>query len=195
MDNANFWGGKFGDEYTDRNRVKWRSRIPFFETIMEYTGSRSVLEYGCNAGWNLSAINACSSARVQGVDINFKALNQAKTAGLDVMASEVFHEEYERSHGMSVFELVFTAGCLIHMNDEECFDIMPKLAGVSCDYVMAIEYASDKVEEVLYRGHDGRLFKRPYGSMYEDLGLELLVHEKNVEGFDNCDMWLLRKPI
>ncbi len=60
------WAGEFGDNYTARNRVNWMARTPFWATIMDKTGARSILEVGCNAGWNLSAIkraapwvNAC----------------------------------------------------------------------------------------------------------------------------------------
>ena len=49
-DCADFWRGEFGDSYLRRNRVDWRARIPFWRTILEMTGARSVFEFGCNAG-------------------------------------------------------------------------------------------------------------------------------------------------
>jgi predicted O-methyltransferase YrrM len=80
-----FWAGEFGNEYTNRNRVDWRQRIPFWKTMIEETGVRSAFEFGANAGWNLSAIQrAYPDVHVYGADINETAVWQAKAAGLDV---------------------------------------------------------------------------------------------------------------
>jgi pseudaminic acid biosynthesis-associated methylase len=178
-----FWKGEFGDDYTKRNRVDWRARIPFWEGIIHYTGARSVLEFGCNAGWNLSAIQrAFPHTGLRGVEINYNALHQASSAGLIV---------YDNIYGES--ELVFTAGVLIHIPPEQLRDTMQKLIDASCDYVLAVEYAADEETEVEYRGHKERLWKRPYGKLYEQMGL-IYVWRGKAEGFDNCDFWLMRKP-
>jgi hypothetical protein len=44
-----------------------------------------------------------------------------------------------------------------------------------------------------YRGEKDRLWKRPYGKLYEAMGLTL-VKAGPAEGFDRCDFWLLSKP-
>ena len=179
-----FWRGEFGDEYTKRNRVDWRARIPFWTHIINKTGARSVVEFGCNAGWNLSAIKrAYSDVQCAGIEINEIAAIQAVAAGHVI----------GRTFGEASSELVFTSGVLIHIEPEELISTMELIVDSSCDYILAVEYEADEETEVEYRGHSGKLWKRPYGKLYQDMGLAL-VETGNAEGFDNCTYWLLRKP-
>lgn len=183
------WSGEFGDEYLKRNRVDWRKRIKLWDHIMYMTGARSVLEFGCNAGWNLSAIKRTHPDVVlRGIEINQDAAYQASCAGLWV------------NHTMDLADsadLVFTAGVLIHIPDEKLIETMESIIENSFEYVLAIEYDSHTgaVEEVNYRGNDGMLWRRDYGAIYESLGLEV-IHENHVsaaDGFDDCKVWLMRK--
>lgn len=180
-----FWAGGFGNEYTTRNRVDWRSRIPFWSAMIELTGARSVYEFGCNAGWNLSAIRrAFPDVQVYGCDINETAVRQAMAAGINpAIGSQI-----------ATAELVFTAGVLIHIAPEHLADTMKKLVGASADYVLAVEYSAAQEEEVNYRGHAQRLWRRPYGKLYQDMGLEMVRHGPAGKAFDNCTYWLMRKP-
>ena len=185
-DTKEFWSRDFGDDYLKRNRVDWRARIPFWKQIMDITGARSVHEFGCNAGWNLSAIKrGCPDAKVYGNEINQKALRHALAAGLDVSVALPYN--------YYPFELVFTCGVLIHIAPEDLQATMQSIVDASCDYVLAVEYAADQEEEVLYRGYGGKLWKRPYGKLYQDMGLTLVQEFDAGEGFDRCTAWLLRK--
>ena len=178
-----FWAGEFGTAYTARNRVDWRARIPFWRMIMELTGARSVFELGCNAGWNLSAIRAVSPhAQLYGSDVNPVALQQARIAGHEVI--DLPPEPW--------FDLVFTAGVLIHVAPDAIDATMLAIASASADYVLAVEYAADVEEAVEYRGHMHKLWRRPFGALYEALGLKR-VGSGDAEGFDRCTWWLLRK--
>ena len=178
-----FWSGQFGDDYLKRNRVDWRARIPFWKDIMDITGARSVHEFGCSAGWNLSAIRrAFPDVRMTGHDVNHQALTQARKAGLDC-----------NDFSMGGNELVFTSGVLIHIAPEDLKATMQSIVDASCDYVLAVEYAAEQEEEVMYRGHEGRLWKRPYGKLYQDMGLTLVQEFDAGEGFDRCAAWLLKK--
>jgi pseudaminic acid biosynthesis-associated methylase len=182
-----FWAGEFGNEYTNRNRVDWRQRIPFWKTMIDETGARSVYEFGCNAGWNLSAIRrAYPDVALYGQDINEKALAQAD-------AAHIMTGHYS-DYGQKVAELAFTAGVLIHIAPENLQKVMQGLVAASYDYVLAVEYSSAQEEEVNYRGHAQRLWRRPYGKLYQDMGLEMVRHGPAGKGFDNCTYWLLRKP-
>lgn len=61
IETEEFWTGDFGNEYHKRNRVDWKWRIPFWKKLLEYyVPARSVFEFGCGPGWNLSAINAAN---------------------------------------------------------------------------------------------------------------------------------------
>jgi SAM-dependent methyltransferase len=71
-----FWAGAFGADYTARNRVEWKARRSFWDLMVEKTGARSILEVGCNAGWNLLALrDVDSSIKLRGVDLNPQAIS------------------------------------------------------------------------------------------------------------------------
>lgn len=196
---AEAWAGDWGDAYTARNRVDWRARIPFWRDILDRTAARSVYEFGCNAGWNLSAILAAGFSgagnglvpQVAGCEVNTNAYCQAVTAGLNVVCAPILGET-RHSYG-SDYDLAFTAGVLIHVPPTELKDTMLQVVRASADHVLAIEYASDKEEEVEYRGQKGMLWRRPYGRLYQDMGLTLVDSGDAGPGFDRCTYWLLRK--
>lgn len=183
------WTGSFGNEYHARNWVDWQKRVPFFRHILTVTGARSVLEFGCGPGWNLTACQAALETftpRVCGVEINEEASFQAEAAGLEVADNPTFFWPCE---------LVFTAGCLIHIPPEKIGDTMDLLIDRSLRYVMSIEYEAPEETEIEYRGQSGLLWKRPYIKMYEEKGLVLLETGKLQEdvGFDNCTYGLFTK--
>lgn len=196
---TDFWAGNFGDQYTSRNRVNWRARIPFWDRLVAKYGFRSVYEVGCGPGWNLSAIkHGIHGYNVQlyGCEINAIAETRAKYAGFNIERMKA--EKALPPYDAGIFELAFTAGVLIHIAPEDLKRMMQAIIDASCDYVLCIEYEADHEEEVLYRGHSGKLWKRPYGQMYMDMGLELVETGKldDKDGFDpnGVTFSLLRKP-
>jgi len=191
MSTAEFWKGDFGESYTARNRVDWRRRIPFWRDVMELTGARSVFEFGCNSGWNLSAIKrSYHDVQTYGVDVNDVALQQAELAGHSVDRAG---DGPVLEHEHNAFDLTFTAGVLIHIAPEDILETMTDIANLSAQYVLAVEYAADKEEEVEYRGHSGKLWRRPFGRMYQDLGIKQVASWPAGDGFDNCTAWLMSK--
>lgn len=186
------WAGSWGSSYTARNRVDWCLRIPFWADVLDLTGARSVYEVGTNAGFNLTAIKyADPLAQVYGCEVNGRAYRQAKAAGFvglhNAPALEVlpfFDEE---------FDLVFTAGVLIHVPPAELNPTMEAIVKASADYVLAVEYHAEREEEVLYRGQSGMLWRRPYGKLYEAMGLQLVKEWDAGSAFDRCQAWLLRR--
>jgi pseudaminic acid biosynthesis-associated methylase len=185
-----FWAGDFGTAYTLRNRVNWLDRVPFWRNILAITQARSVLDVGCNAGWNLRAIRAADRTVIAvGVDVNADAVVEARDGGLDasLMSARVAGRWY-REH----FDLVCTSGVLIHVAPAELPDTMQAIINASRRWVLAVEYAAPKEEEVLYRGNAERLWKRPFGDLYEAMGLTM-VADTVAQGFDQCRAWLLVK--
>lgn len=183
------WAGAFGDEYLKRNRVDWQKRISFWTDIIQLTGANQVLEVGCNAGWNLMALRTVKPyMRLAGIDVNETALKQAENLGFDVTVGEVAYLK------PAMHDLVFTAGVLIHIPPEDIHDAMERIAAASKRYVLAVEYASESEFEVQYRGTSGMLWKRPFGSMYLQMGLklEMACSVGKDQGFDNCTAWLMR---
>lgn len=186
-----FWGGTFGDQYTARNRVDWEARVPFWQRIQALTKATFVMEVGTNAGWNMRAWHqAHKDSCIFGSDINAGALQEAAEAGLSVTPDPaVMIGKYYPN----TFDLVFTAGVLIHIPPEDLQAVMESIAKASYRYVLAVEYESDREEEINYRGHAGRLWKRPYGKLYEAMGLELVASGDPGPAFDRCTYTLLRK--
>lgn len=187
MGTKEVWKGEFGDEYHQRNQVDWQRRIPFWRGMMFRTGARSVLELGCGPGWNLSAIHrTCPDVIVGGVEINPGAIRHANRAGLDVGPDSL---------GELEADLVFTVGCLIHIPPDQIWDVMKSLVDASYHHVLSIEYEAVEEEEIEYQGQSGLLWKRPYGQMYEELGLkeEHFGRVGRSGGFDNCIFRLMQK--
>lgn len=191
MKTEEFWAGKFGIEYLQRNQINPDDRVPFWKSAVDYCTPASVLEVGCNRGHNLVAIQKCdASIDCYGVDVNAVAVEEARQQGLEV----------QRANGQSIaglyeagsMDLVFTAGVLIHIPPEDLEAVMRAIIVTSARYVLAIEYAGEKEEEIEYRGHAGKLWRRPFGNIYQDLGLKMLSYGE-AGGFDQCIYWLLEK--
>ena len=60
-------------------------------------------------------------------------------------------------------------GVLIHQPEETLDKVMSEMVRVSSRYVFCGEYYDTETVEVPYRGHDGALFRRDYGSLFLDL--------------------------
>ena len=188
-----FWSGAFGNDYTKRNQVEWRERLPFWESAIDFMHPTTVLEVGCNAGWNLLAIHECDrSIELMGIDVNASAIEQARQNGIE--AQNISVRALSSYYDAGSLDLVFTAGVLIHVAPEDIQDVMRTIVAAAGRYVMAIEYEADKEEEVEYRGHAGKLWKRPYGMLYQQMGLRLLSYGV-AGGFDDCAYWLLEKVV
>lgn len=190
-----FWKGEFGAGYISRNRdVNWRARVPFWADIIERTGARSVLEAGCNLGLNMKAIRAVDPMiSLWGCDINNAAIEEAGDAGLSVVEASLFDLKKEWPDGG--FDLVFTAGVLIHVSSEDLSRAMDSIISVSNRYVLAVEYADEAEVMVPYRDHTERLWRRPFGDLYRARGLKLVMNgEAPADAFDKCAWWLLERP-
>lgn len=185
-----FWEGDFGDEYLRRNRVDFMKRVPFWRDIIAKTGARTILEAGCNAGWNLLALRIVTGDFYfifNGVEINEKAALEAKNLGFPVFSSI--------EDANSDYDLCFTAGVLIHISPQDLNKFMEDIVKASTKYVLAVEYFAEEETEVEYRGHSGKLWKRNYGKLYQDMGLKLIEtgYLTKDDGFDDCTWWLLEK--
>lgn len=191
-----FWAGEGGNAYIERNRIEWAKRVPFWGGVLRRTNPGLVLELGCNIGANLRAINACRmGVRMIGVDVNKDAVGEAQSHGLTALHGDI--QQALRTYSPGTFDLTFTAGCLIHVPPAELDATMRGLMALSNRYVLAIEYAAKRpgvIEEVVYRGQAGLLWRADYGKLYEAMGLKLADQWNAGEGFDNCTAWLFEKP-
>lgn len=191
-DQEQFWAAEFGTEYTKRNRPAWEDRSPFWESIMQRTGAQSALEVGCNVGTNLMAIaNVVPGVSLKGIDVCDSALDVARAVGHDV---ETMSGALAGRKWPGAFDLVFTAGMLIHVAPENLDEVAQSIIDASNSWVLAVEYASESGEEeaLTYRGHADKMWKRDFGKLYQDKGLTLVSTGK-ADGFDRCVWWLLSK--
>jgi hypothetical protein len=184
------WAGDFGIQYTTRFNVEWRDRIPFMRQLLGTTGARSILDVGTNAAWNLRALrDVDASLELRGVEINPWVAKAAATMLFEIHIgpAKKVGEQWPEWH-----DLVMTSGVLIHVPPDLLEETMRSIAQASRRWVLAIEYAAE--EETVRVRHGGvpRTWGRPYGALYEALGLKLHSHGP-ANGYVDCEWWLLQK--
>jgi pseudaminic acid biosynthesis-associated methylase len=198
------WRNDFGDDYTDRNAVgdahlaaltkNWARVL----NVTEGAPPRTIFEGGANIGLNLRALRRLTDARFIALEPNAKArqrlIDDAVVAPDDVVDGLL--SKIPLPDG--AVDLAFTSGVLIHVPPDDLLASCKELARVSRRYVIALEYFSDKPEEIPYRGHTEALFKRDFGGFYLDNvpGLRLLDYGfswKRVTGLDNLTWWVMEK--
>lgn len=203
MSAVEFWAGKPGNDYLKRNLVNIEERFPFWEYIIDETNARSFLEGGCNAGWNMMAIREVLRKKnipdteyfISGVDLNEDALRLARSQEppLDVEQMDLRRvATCEEFGGAGSCELSFTSGVLIHVPPDDLKETMCALRDISSHYVLAIEYDSAEERAIPWRGYDDKLWARPYGQLYQEIGLNLVEYGE-AEGFKDCKYWLMEK--
>jgi spore coat polysaccharide biosynthesis protein SpsF len=196
MSNVDLWAGTFGDEYSVRCDRDYSPRDKFWGEMIRNTKTRIILEVGCNTGQNLSLIAEYLPHRnnAWGCDVNQRALDICHIRHKEINAVKCsgfalpFKDDY--------FDMVFTAGVLIHQQPSEVETMMQEIIRVSGRYVLALEYANDTFKEIPYRGQDHTLFKGPYGDIYEKkYGLKLITSGflTKETAFDDITFWLLCK--
>jgi spore coat polysaccharide biosynthesis protein SpsF len=189
------WSDDFGNEYVERNIDAGVGRDRFWHELLDRLKPESVLEIGCNVGGNLRwVIDRVPPRAVYGIDVNESALRTIRRR-LDVNA--VWSSARELPFRDRTFDLVFTAGVLIHQPEATLPLVMAEAVRTSRRDVLALEYAAEKTVEVPYRGQTGALFKRDYGSLYRESFPELeLIDEGELgseEGWDDVTWWLFRR--
>ena len=96
-----------------------------------------------------------------------------------------------------LFDLVFTAGVLIHVGPTELPQAMAEVYRVSKRYVLAAEYYAETETPIEYRGSSELLWKRDflgaYRSQFPDLQVVREGYWDMSVGFDRTHWWLLEK--
>jgi pseudaminic acid biosynthesis-associated methylase len=187
------WADEFGDDYAQRNLDVGEGRDAFWRALLAERSVGSVLEIGCNVGANLRWIDGIVPSRgVWGIDINESALQTIRQRLPGINA--VWSPARELPFRDGSFDLVFTAGVLIHQPETTLPLVMSEAVRCSRRYVLALEYFADTTTEVPYRGQEGALFKRDYGRLYSELFPDLRLEETGKlgqdEGWDDVTWWL-----
>ena len=172
-----FWAGDFGEKYISRNDSDqfFSSNINFFSKVLSKTkGIENCIEFGANIGINIKAIKSLLPS------IKFEAVEINKTA-CETLSNLIGNENvYERSilnfNIDKTFDLCLIKTVLIHINPEQLNNVYDLLHRTSRKYILIAEYFNPSPVEVIYRGHEKKLFKRDFaGEMldrFDDLELK-----------------------
>jgi pseudaminic acid biosynthesis-associated methylase len=191
------WKGAFGDEYTSRNAVEWRSRLEGFRSMFEGLSPKRVLEVGCNRGHNLVGLAELLDSEVElaGIEPNRTALQIARrsTDRAGFLPGTIYDLPFKDGY----FDLVFTCGVLIHIPDEKLQAALAEMARVSSRYILFAEYFAEQDEEIVYRGQSGLLWKRDFSRHMLKAAEGLIVARYGYlgpeQGFDRTHWWLMEK--
>lgn len=197
MSQLDAWKGEFGEAYTDRNVADWRARQPGFREVLGGLELRGVLEVGCNRGHNLVALADLlgEDADVVGIEPNRHAQRIARAASdrIGVLSGNAFELPFRDG----TFDLVFTAGVLIHISLADLPRALAEIHRVSRRYVVALEYFAEEETAIPYRGREDLLWKRDflrhYQTQFPDLRLVRSGYFGPEQGFDRTTWWLLEK--
>ena len=202
------WTGQFGLDYTERNSFSpaqvdelWVKNYGVSRTEMnrrflsDLPRDAHILEVGCNLGNQLVLLQEMGFTNLYGVEVQEHALEaaRARNRNLQLTLASAFDLPFEDGY----FDLVFTAGVLIHISPDDLPVALDEIHRCTGQYVMGSEYYSPSSTEVKYRDHSGLLWKMNYAEQYLTRfpGLEL-IHEERLPYLQNSNvdsMFLLRK--
>jgi len=203
----NFWSGEFGDSYVDRNlstdemnRIySERTGIPFEKVFHDFFSDLNkdlkILELGCNVGLNLQTLKNMGFKHLDGLEINHKAIDVAKRNNPEI---NFIHSSIEDFQPNEKFDLVYTAGVLIHINPSALNSIVRKIIELSQKYIFGFEYYSDELVEVSYRNYSKVLWKQNFPLLFKKISPSLQVIKEikiPYKSEDLCDIAYLFKKI
>lgn len=188
------WKSIFGKEYTNRcnvsiSKAEETSRQQIGRTISDsfrvfVTGLdiTRVLEVGCNVGQKLEILSSLGNYRLYGVEPQIYALKKARRRLLEINFVE--GNAFDIPFKDSFFDMVFTAGVLIHISPGELHIALDEIYRVSRQYILGFEYYSEQVEEVEYRGHKSLLWKMDYEQAYRQRFPKLRTIKSEILEYD-----------
>ena len=202
------WSGNFGREYTERNTLDIDqlnglylknygvSRESMnFEFIAGLGRNIKVLEVGANSGNQLLLLQKMGFTELYGIEINEFAVNQAqkRLTGINIIKGSAFDIPFKDKY----FDLVYTAGVLIHISSSDVSRAIAEINRCSKKYIWGFEYYSDAITEADYRGNANLLWKGDFAKLFTDQVPKLkLVKEKKYKYIQNENvdfMYLLEK--
>lgn len=203
-----FWGGDFGKEYTSRNLYTAEQLDEFYaktwgvsrsalnqEFLQALPRDIKILEVGCNVGQQLRHLQLLGFENLYGIEIQREAVEMAKasTKNINIVAGSALDIPFRDGW----FDLVFTSGVLIHIHPNDLLRAANEVCRCTNAYIWGFEYYSVDPQEVIYRGHEGLLWKRDFCRLYMSQWPNLkLIKERRVKyvANDNVDqMFLLKK--
>ena len=202
------WMGEFGREYTDRNFLSLEEMEDLCKRNYGLTQTElnerflkgidrsiRILEVGSNIGNQLLCLQRMGFSNLYGIELQSYAveLSKSRTRGINIIEGSAFDIPYKDGY----FDLVFTAGLLIHIKPSDIALVLREIHRCTRKYIWGFEYYSDHYTETPYRGHENLLwkanFERIYLDQFGDLELVKKQHLKYLENENIDTMFLLRK--
>ena len=188
------WMGSFGDDYIDRSLSVESVNKRFIEQkgisleniitnfFSDIDRNCSILELGCNVGLNLSILKKMGFKKLSGVEINEKAYEIAKTNHPEI---KFYNSSIEEFNPNQKFDLVFTAGVLIHINPKTIPNVISKIIKLTNKFIFGLEYYSEETVEISYRGKENSCWKQNYPQFYLNSDKSLVWIKKEIIPYKN----------
>lgn len=202
-----FWSSSFGNAYIKRNTYSPKELDKFYTDSLgisrsklnkEFLGDlgiKNILEVGCNIGNQLVLLQKQGFKNLYGIEIFDEAVEEAKkrTKNINIIQGSAFDLPFKDEY----FDLVYTAGVLIHINPKDLKKFMSEIYRVSKKYIWGYEFYNDNHIQKMYRGNKDRFWKADFAKIYLDLfpDLKLIKRRKmkRLADDDIDDMFLLKK--
>jgi pseudaminic acid biosynthesis-associated methylase len=202
------WSGEFGKEYTDRNTFDIEQLNALYiknygvsrkqmnlEFIGYFNRDIKILEVGTNSGNQIALLQKMGFKNLYGIEINEHAVELARKRlqGINIIQGSAFDIPFKDDF----FDIVFTAGVLIHISNDEVNKVISEMYRCSKNFIWGFEYFSNDAKEVSYRGNTNLLWKADFSGIFRKSfpNLKLLKETKyKYLDNDNIDaMYLLEK--
>jgi len=196
------WKGEFGARYAERNKITppavaateklW---YEIFSNVYIPPGAW-VYEVGANIGLNMVVLDhILDDCYLFASEPNEEARKLLEETGTCEVNSDALPNL--TSSESETYDLVFTSGVLIHIPTIDLYQSCAEIYRVSKRWIVAIEYFSTQEIEIPYRGNDGMLWTRDYGSFYLD-NFDMKCRAYGFvwgreTGLDSMNWWLLDK--
>ncbi|HTE54128.1 MAG TPA: pseudaminic acid biosynthesis-associated methylase [Kofleriaceae bacterium] len=189
------WTSGFGRDYTERNDRELPGRQGAWQEMLTGLPIDSVLEVGCNVGWNLTYLSRLGPYRLVGIEPQADVVRRGRRRGdqFAILEGDAFDLPFKDG----AFDLVFTSGVLIHIHPRDLPRALAEIERVSRRFVLYIEYDHASEVEVPYHGRGGALWKRDHRATW----LRAAPHLRPVRGglwgaardYDDCSWCLFEK--
>jgi len=202
------WSGDFGRLYTERNERGSAKLDELYLTNFGVTRtalnekylagidkSARILEVGCNVADQLLCLQNMGFRNLYGIELQPYAVEKAKkrTKNINVIQGSAFDIPFKDKF----FDIVFTAGVLIHISPDDIDEALKEIYRCSRNYIWGYEYYADDYTPVNYRGENDLLWKTNFSKKYSELFSDLtLIKEEKIPYLtdDNVDvMYLFKK--
>jgi pseudaminic acid biosynthesis-associated methylase len=203
-----FWGGNFGRKYTDRNTFSLKeldslyrcnSGVPRSKMNAMFLGKLDrdmrILEVGCNVGNQLRMLQKMGFKNLYGIELNQYAVEQAKKNSNNI--NIIYGSAFDIPFKDGFFDLVFTAGVLIHIHPRNIKNVLKEIYRCSSKYIWGYEFYAPDYTMKVYRGHEQLFWKTDFPKLYANLFPKLrLIKVKHFKYLKNNDidvMFLYKK--